>query len=122
MAVSCTKTAATGEPETVAPVTVHTSATPTRSTGTRPYPYRKPLGEHHMNRTTDPLPAKRITDLHTLGQIRAAAYALGDDSLFGRVVQGCEHAVETVGRFLVGDVEHAAQGTESAQRHSALAV
>ena len=78
-----------------------------------PFPYR-------MRRYL--MTAEQTINRHTLGQIRHAARLLGDDSLFGRVVQGCEHAVETVGRFLVGDVEHAAQGTESAQRHSALAV
>jgi hypothetical protein len=49
-----------------------------------------------------------VIDQHTLGQIRAAARALGDDTLFARVVQGCELAVQTVSRFLAGDLEHIA--------------
>jgi hypothetical protein len=64
----------------------------------------------------------RVIDRHTLGQIRDAADALGDTTLFARVVQGCELAIETVSRFLMGEFQDVAQGTESTQRHSPFTI
>ena len=66
--------------------------------------------------------AEQTINRHTLGQIRHAARLLGDDSLFGRVVQGCDDAINTVGSFLAGQVEDIAQCTEHTERDSALPV
>ncbi len=64
----------------------------------------------------------QVIDQHTLGQIRDAANRLGDDTLFARVVQGCEFAIETIGRFLMGEFEDVAQGTERTEGHSTLPI
>ena len=72
---------------------------------------------------TLPVPIVGINvDRYTIGQIGAAARTLGDDTLLARVVEGSEHAIETVRRFLVGDFEYPAQRPESSEGHSPFAV
>ena len=58
---------------------------------------------------TLPVPIVGINaDRHTLGQLRAAARAIGDDGLFLRTLQGDQLASDTLGRFLSGDLERIA--------------
>lgn len=59
---------------------------------------------------------------YTLGQIRHAARIIGDDELFFRALEGDEFAAETLGRFLVGELEFGAQPAVDAERHSSLAL